>query len=198
MQHQHSSVGRGLTPRSSGAPTAGHAGHQALGLRPILRLLSGASCRRRPLSSNVRPRNQPHAHQLRPDRLRERSAEFSRGPRCGALSGARIRRRQSEQAHLRHSCRPSKARRTSGVREDCWKRVKRPGFPHRVSHRSLSRSRPHSVLSHHLQGHRLRSAHTASEGTEGLRLALEGRRRHSIAEGSEHQDDARENRCRSE
>ena len=45
-----------LTPRSSGAPTAGHAGHQALGLRPILRLLSGASCRRRPLSSNVRRR----------------------------------------------------------------------------------------------------------------------------------------------
>ena len=44
-----------LTPRSSGAPTAGHASHQALGLRPILRLLSGASCRCRPLSSNVRP-----------------------------------------------------------------------------------------------------------------------------------------------
>ena len=31
-----------------------HAGHQALGLRPILRLLSSAPCRRRPLSSNVR------------------------------------------------------------------------------------------------------------------------------------------------
>ena len=46
-----------LTPRSSGAPTAGHASHQALGLRPILRLLSGASCRCRPLSSNVRPHN---------------------------------------------------------------------------------------------------------------------------------------------
>ena len=45
-----------LTPRSSGAPTAGHASHQALGLRPILRLLPGASCRRRPLSSNVRLR----------------------------------------------------------------------------------------------------------------------------------------------
>ena len=45
----------GLTPRSSGAPTACHAGHQALGLRPILRLLSSVTCRRRPLSSNVRP-----------------------------------------------------------------------------------------------------------------------------------------------
>ena len=46
----------GLTLRSIGAPTACHAGHQALGLRPILRLLSSAPCRRRPLSSNVRPR----------------------------------------------------------------------------------------------------------------------------------------------
>ena len=48
---------RRLTPRSSGAPTACHAGHQALGLRPILRLLSSAPCRRRPLSSNVRQHN---------------------------------------------------------------------------------------------------------------------------------------------
>jgi len=62
MQHQHSSVGRGLTPRSSGAPTAGHAGHQALGLRPILRLLSSAPCRRRPLSSNVRQHNSAMAY----------------------------------------------------------------------------------------------------------------------------------------
>ena len=45
---------RGLTLRSSGVPTACHAGHQALGLRPILRLLSSAPCRWRPLSSNVR------------------------------------------------------------------------------------------------------------------------------------------------
>ena len=48
---------RGLTIRSSGAPTAWHTGHQALGLRPILRLLSSAPRRRRPLSSHVRPRN---------------------------------------------------------------------------------------------------------------------------------------------
>jgi hypothetical protein len=47
-------------PRSSGAPTAGHASHQALGLRPILRLLSSASCRCPPLSSNVRPHQLPH------------------------------------------------------------------------------------------------------------------------------------------
>jgi len=32
----------GLTPRSSWAPTAWHTGHQALELRPILRLLSSA------------------------------------------------------------------------------------------------------------------------------------------------------------
>ena len=49
------SVQRCLTPRSSGATTAWRAGHQALGLRPILRLLSSASCRCRPLISNVRP-----------------------------------------------------------------------------------------------------------------------------------------------
>ena len=52
-----SRVLRGLTIRSSGAPTAWHTGHQALGLRPILRLLSSVSRRRRPLSSNVRPRS---------------------------------------------------------------------------------------------------------------------------------------------
>ena len=40
--------------RSSRAPTACHAGHQALGLRPILRLLSSAPRRRCRLNSNVR------------------------------------------------------------------------------------------------------------------------------------------------
>ena len=53
--HTCYSAQRRLTTRSSGAPTACHAGHQALGLRPILRLLSSAPCRWRPLSSNVRP-----------------------------------------------------------------------------------------------------------------------------------------------
>ena len=45
-----------LTPRSSRAPTAWHASHQALGLRPILRLLSGAPHCRCRLNSNVRHR----------------------------------------------------------------------------------------------------------------------------------------------
>jgi hypothetical protein len=39
-----------LTHHSSGAPTACHTGHQAQGLRPILRLLPSASRRWRPLS----------------------------------------------------------------------------------------------------------------------------------------------------
>ena len=43
-----------LTLRSSGAPTACHAGHQALGLRPILRLLPSAPYRCRPLNSNYK------------------------------------------------------------------------------------------------------------------------------------------------
>ena len=46
-----------LTPRSSRAPTAWHAGHQALGLRPILRLLSSAPRCRCRLNSNVRHQN---------------------------------------------------------------------------------------------------------------------------------------------
>ena len=53
---------RGLTPRSSGAPTACRAGHQAPGLRPILRLLSSATYRCRPLSSNVRPGDEQDSH----------------------------------------------------------------------------------------------------------------------------------------
>jgi hypothetical protein len=45
---------RRLTLHSSGPPTALRASHQAQGLRPILRLLSGAQRRRGPLNSNVR------------------------------------------------------------------------------------------------------------------------------------------------
>ncbi len=41
--------------RAKRATTAGHTGHQALGLWPILRLLSSASCRCRPLERGVRP-----------------------------------------------------------------------------------------------------------------------------------------------
>ena len=48
---------RCLTPRSSRAPTACHTGHQALGLRPILRLLSSAPRCRCRLNSNVRQHN---------------------------------------------------------------------------------------------------------------------------------------------
>ena len=47
-------MGGRLTMRASRAPTACRAGHQALGLRPILRLLSSASRRRLQLTSNVR------------------------------------------------------------------------------------------------------------------------------------------------
>ena len=47
---------RGLTLRSSGAPTAWRTGRQALGLRPIVRLPSSTPCRCRPLNSNVRQR----------------------------------------------------------------------------------------------------------------------------------------------
>ena len=47
------SARRGLTPRSSGAPTAGHQA-RACGTSSILTGPGLASCRRRPLSSNVR------------------------------------------------------------------------------------------------------------------------------------------------
>ena len=43
----------GLTPRSSGAPTAGHQARSG-GTRYIFASPGLASCRRRPLSSNVR------------------------------------------------------------------------------------------------------------------------------------------------
>jgi hypothetical protein len=47
---------RCLTLRSSGAPTAWRTGHQAQGLRPILRLLSSTPRCLLPLTSNVRRR----------------------------------------------------------------------------------------------------------------------------------------------
>ena len=47
--------GCGLTPRSSGAPTAGHQARSG-GTRYIFASPGLASCRRRPLSSNVRQR----------------------------------------------------------------------------------------------------------------------------------------------
>jgi hypothetical protein len=57
----HQEAQRCLTPRSSGAPTSRRTGHQAQGLRPILRLLSSAPRCRLPLTSNVRQ----HARALR-------------------------------------------------------------------------------------------------------------------------------------
>ena len=45
---------RGLTPQSSGPPTAWRLGQPAQGLRPILRWLSKPPHRRCPLTSNVR------------------------------------------------------------------------------------------------------------------------------------------------
>ena len=50
---RHPCARRGLTPRSSGAPTAGHQ-RPAGGTRYIFTARAPASCRRRPLSSNVR------------------------------------------------------------------------------------------------------------------------------------------------
>ena len=57
---------RCLTPRSSGAPTAGHQARSG-GTQYIFASPGPASCRRRPLSSNVRRRSPPHpmlAHSL--------------------------------------------------------------------------------------------------------------------------------------
>jgi hypothetical protein len=53
----------GLTPRSSGAPTAGHQARSG-GTRYIFASPGLASCRRRPLSSNVRHRMAPPAVRL--------------------------------------------------------------------------------------------------------------------------------------
>ena len=61
---QHSSSERCLTPRSSGAPTAGHQA-RAGGTRYIFASPGLASCRRRPLSSNVRQRNRKNTFATR-------------------------------------------------------------------------------------------------------------------------------------
>jgi len=54
-------AGRGLTPRSSGAPTAGHKARSG-GTLYIFASPSLASCRRRPLNSNVRPHQNTLLH----------------------------------------------------------------------------------------------------------------------------------------
>ena len=63
---------RGLTPRSTGAPTAGHQ-RPAGGTRYIFTVRALASCRRRPVTSNVRPRlatSASHLHTARQGWLR--------------------------------------------------------------------------------------------------------------------------------
>ena len=55
----HQPCKRGLTTRSSGAPTAGHQARSG-GTRYIFASPGLPSCRRRPLSSNVRPRIHEH------------------------------------------------------------------------------------------------------------------------------------------
>ena len=54
-----------LTPRSSRAPTAWHAGQHAPGLRPIVRMLSSAPRCRCRLNSNVRPHNKARSRTIR-------------------------------------------------------------------------------------------------------------------------------------
>ena len=61
-------TGCGLTPRSSGAPTAGHQA-QSGGTRYIFASPGLASCRRRPLSSNVRQHSMTALVCLYPARL---------------------------------------------------------------------------------------------------------------------------------
>ena len=60
--------GPGLTLRSTGAPTAGHLG-PAWGTRYIFPARAKASCRCRPVTSNVRPRNSPYSAQQLPPKI---------------------------------------------------------------------------------------------------------------------------------
>ena len=70
----HQPCKRGLTTRSSGAPTAGHQARSG-GTRYIFASPGLASCRRRPLSSNVRPHKLHHhaVHQKHVPQLRRQS-----------------------------------------------------------------------------------------------------------------------------
>ena len=79
------------------SPTACHAGHQALGLRPILRLLSSASHRRCQLSSNVRPRT---THASRPWFCRgSRGARVARGRHSACIYARSLREQLRSSAH---------------------------------------------------------------------------------------------------
>jgi hypothetical protein len=96
----------GLTPRSSGAPTAGHQA-RAGGTRCIFTGPGLASCRCRPLSSNVRPQSHAvHAAQVRAWHRWSAEVMKSRGVRLQARFIAATRR---EMASVAHFCQPRQA-----------------------------------------------------------------------------------------
>ena len=75
----------GLTPRSSGAPTAGHQARSG-GTRYIFASPGLASCRRRPLSSNVRQRNGGYVVIQQSQRLAARAEQPQRGIAASSLA----------------------------------------------------------------------------------------------------------------
>ena len=82
-----------LTPRSSGAPTAGHQG-PAGGTRYIFAVRALASCRRRPLSSNVRHHERGRAVVKQSQRLRrELNSHEKAGPHFNASLRVAARQR---------------------------------------------------------------------------------------------------------
>ena len=74
----HQPCKRGLTTRSSGAPTAGHQA-RAGGTRYSFASPGLASCRRRPLSSNVRPRRKDRVACQQDQRLSARAEQPRKG-----------------------------------------------------------------------------------------------------------------------
>ena len=86
---------RGLTPRSSGAPTAGHQA-RAGGTPHIFTGPSLAPCRRHPLSSNVRRPNKPPCGRSQREEILSRSLEVTGARHTATQSnfldpGARVR-----------------------------------------------------------------------------------------------------------
>jgi hypothetical protein len=82
---------RRLTPRSSGAPTAGHQGPVG-GTLYIFANRALASCRRRPLSSNVRP-HKPTSVVTRSDRNTSRGTSITTKETCLASPRRDLRQR---------------------------------------------------------------------------------------------------------
>ena len=143
----------GLTTRSSGAPTACHAGHQALGLRPILRLLSSAPCRRRPLSSNVRPRNHQIQNSRRTSCCRRPPASLN-GSLC-ALRAARLRPLVSSVGALKYSARRSGRCRQIQMHDGgIWDTLERLGV-FRKFMPCITRGHWHQVSAAHMLGRAL-------------------------------------------